>query len=483
MKKIDRFVIKSFIGPLVLTFFIATFVLLLQFLWRYMDDLVGKGLQIGDILEFLWYACWTFVPMSLPLSVLLSSLMVFGNLGEHYELVAMKAAGLPLRRAMRPAIFLSFLICGVAFFFANNAVPKSYMLHRQKYHEIKTTRPAVNVQEGVYYYDIPDYVIRVGKRRDEGRYLENVQIYDHSGKRGNRAVTMSNTGGMFTMENGKYLVFHLYDGYSYGEDVTTGQSGMGSNRNSADNPFTRIKFDTQTLVMDLSQYDTRDRGDNLYVRHQKSLGLKDLGPQIDTLRSHVEERVRDLVRSIDGRNYYLCTLLGLDSANRARMDVLLKQGGYEPSYVRPASTEQEMEDAAVHANALAEDMGYYKSDIKYQQERLNAYRVEEHKKFSLSVGCLILFFIGAPLGALIRKGGMGMPVVVSVLMFIIYYMISVIGEKAAIEGTISCTLGSWLATLVFLPFGLFLTLQATIDSSLLDADTWRRLFMKKARRG
>ncbi|MCM1531033.1 MAG: LptF/LptG family permease [Bacteroides sp.] len=479
MKKIDKFVIKSFIGPLVLTFFIATFVLLLQFLWRYMDDLVGKGLPITDILELLWYACWTFVPMSLPLAVLLSSLMVFGNFGEHYELVAMKAAGLPLRRAMRPAIYLSLLICGIAFFFANNAVPKAYMLHRQKYHEIKTTRPAVNVQEGVYYYDIPDYVIRVGKRRDDGRYLENVQIYDHSEKRGNRAVTMSNTGSMFTMENGKYLVFNLYDGYSYGEDVSSGQSGMGSSRNSSEHPFTRIKFDTQTLVMDLSRYDSPDRGDNLYVRHQKSLGLKDLGPQIDTLRMRADDRVRDLLGSIDGRSYYLNSLIGHDSAVLAKFNTLIAQKDFQPSYTVPSYSLKEVEDAALIANAMADDMGYYKSDIKYQQECLNAYRVEEHKKFSLSVGCLILFFIGAPLGALIRKGGMGMPVVVSVLMFIIYYMISVIGEKAAIEGSLTCTLGSWLATIIYLPFGLFLTLQATVDSSLLDADTWRRMFTKK----
>lgn len=482
MKKIDWFVIKSFIGPLVLTFLISTFVLLLQFLWRYMDDLVGKGLQLADILEFLWYACWTFVPMSLPLSVLLSSLMVFGNFGEHYELVALKSAGIPLRRVMRPAIFLSFLICGIAFYFANNAVPKAYMLHRQKFHEIKTTRPAVNVQEGVYYYDIPDYVIRVGKRRDDGRYLENVQIYDHSEKRGNRAVTMSNTGSMFTMENGKYLVFNLYDGYSYGEDLSSGQSNMGANR-SAENPFTRIKFDTQTLIIDLSRYDSPDRGDNLYVRHQKSLGLKDLGRQIDTLRGKVNGRVRDLLGGLDNRNYYLSSVIAMDSAALARMDGLLKQKDYKPQYVLAGHSVRELEDAALIAASMADDMAYYKSDIKYQNERLNAYRVEEHKKFSLSVGCLILFLIGAPLGALIRKGGMGMPVVVSVLMFIIYYMISVIGEKAAIEGTLSCTLGSWLATLIYLPFCLFLTIQATVDSSLLDADTWRHLFMKKERRG
>ena len=233
MKKIDKFVLKSFIGPLVLTFLISTFVLLLQFIWRYMDDLVGKGLQLSDIAEFLWYACWTFVPMSLPMSVLLSSLMVFGSLGEHYELVSMKAAGIPLRRVMFSTILASVVISGVAFYFANNAVPKAYKLHRQKYQEMQQTRPAVNVQEGIYYYGIPDYVIRVGHKEDDGLYLEDVQIYDHSEKKGNRAVTMSNTGSMFTRDKGRYLVFNLYDGFSYGEDVEQAKFG-GSDRKRND---------------------------------------------------------------------------------------------------------------------------------------------------------------------------------------------------------------------------------------------------------
>lgn len=477
MKKIDKFVLKSFVGPLVLTFFISTFVLLLQFIWRYMDDLVGKGLALSDIAEFLWYACWTFVPMALPMSVLLSSLMVFGNLGEHYELVAMKSAGIPLRRVLRSTVFASLVISGVAFFFANNAVPKAYKLHRQKYEEMQTTRPAVNVQEGIYYYGIPDYVIRVGQKEDDGLYLEDVQIYDHSEKKGNRAVTMSNTGSMFTRDNGRYLVFNLYDGFSYGEDVE--QAKFGGSKSGSDNSFTRIKFDTQTLIIDLSEYEGPEVDDDMYGRHQKSLGLKALGFQIDTLKMRAGKRVADLVMSLNGRNYYLESLIGHDSACLHRMDELVARSGFSPAYTLPQPTAKELSDAAKTADAMANDMSYYKKDIQYQQERLNSYRVEEHKKFSLSVGCLILFFIGAPLGALIRKGGMGMPLVVSVLLFIIYYTLSVIGEKAAIEGSMSCTLGSWLATLIFLPFGLFLTVQATVDSSLVDADTWRKIFKKK----
>lgn len=481
MKRIDRFLLKSFIGPLVLTFFIATFILLLQFIWRYMDDLIGKGLPLADVFEFLWYACWTFVPMSLPLAVLLSSLMVYGNLGENYELVALKSAGIPLKRVMRSTVLLSIVIGGVAFYFANNAVPRAYKLHRQKYHELQTTRPAVNVQEGVYYYGIPDYVIRVGKKRDDGRYLEDVQIYDHSEKKGNRAVTMSDRGSMFTRNDGQYLVFNLYDGVTYGEDAS--QATMGSERNQSDNPFTRIKFDTQTLVINLAEYEGPKSNADMYGRHQKSLGLRALGLQIDTLRMRTAERINDLVTNLNGRSYYLNFLIGTDSAACHKMDACLQENDFQPRYRLPEPTAEEWKDAAITARSIAEDMGYYKKDIAYQKERLNAYRVEEHKKFSLSVACLILFLIGAPLGALIRKGGMGTPVVVSVLMFIVYYMISVIGEKAAIEGSISCTLGAWIATFLYLPLGLFLALQVTLDSSLLDADTWRHLLQKRQKRG
>lgn len=500
MKKLDKFIAKSYIGPLVLTFFIATFILLLQFIWRYMDELVGKGLPFSDVAEFLWYACWTFVPLSLPLAVLLSSLMLFGTLGEHYELVAAKAAGIPLRRLMASTMVMSVLISGLAFYFTNNAVPKAYMLHRQKYHEIQTQRPAVNLQDGVYYYGIPDYVIRVSKKRDDGRYLEDVQIYDHSQRKGNCALTMSKTGSMYTLEDGRYLVFNLFDGYTYGEDISNnGQKSLTADR-QAQNPFTCIKFDTQTLIMDLSKYDSKQNTDNLYVKHQKALALKPLGKEIDTLRMRLNERVGNLVSNINSRNYFLSSLIGNDSAVRASFNADVAAGSVSgaaasasasaPSeavrdsrYVLPEPTLRDLREAAALSGALVDDMEYYKRDVSYLKERLNAYRVEEHKKFSLSVGCLILFFIGAPLGALIRKGGMGMPVVVSVLLFVSYYVLSVIGEKAAIEGSLTCTLGSWLSTFVFLPFGLLLTLQVTIDSSFLDADTWRtywnKLFKKK----
>lgn len=481
MKKIDRFLLKSFVGPLVMTFFIATFILLVQFIWRYMDDLIGKGLPLADVLEFLWYACWTFVPMSLPLAVLLSSLMVYGNLGEHYELVAFKAAGIPVKRVMRSSVMLSIVIGGVAFYFANNAVPTAYKLHRQKYHELQTTRPAVNLQEGVYYYGIPDYVIRVGKKADEGRYLEDVQIYDHSERKGNRAVTMSERGSMYTLENGRYLVFNLFDGWTYGEDAS--QATMGSENGNAENPFTRIKFDTQTLIMDLSEYDGGKADEDMYGTHQKSLGLKALGAQIDTLKQINDKRVRDLVSNLNGRSYYLCYLLGVDSLGLERLNQELSNPDFRPDYVLPQPTKEQLHDAYLTANSMAEDMTYYKRDIFYQQERLNSYRVEEHKKFSLSVGCLILFLIGAPLGALIRKGGMGTPVVVSVIMFIVYYVLSVIGEKAAIEGSVSCTFGAWISTFLYLPLGIFLALQVTLDSSLLDADTWRHILIRRRKRG
>ncbi|MDE6307476.1 MAG: LptF/LptG family permease, partial [Bacteroidales bacterium] len=216
MKKLNSFLLKSYVGPLVLTFCIGIFVLLMQFLWRYVDDLVGKGLDLWTICKFMFYACWTFVPMALPLAVLLSSLMFFGNMGEHYELVALKAAGIPLRQSMRPLIGVCFGICLLAFFFANYAAPKAYLNYRVLYHEIRSKKPALDIPEGVYYKQIDGYTIRVDKKERDGAHLKGVQIYDHTAHKGNTNVTMAERGYMQTSEDGRYMTLTLYDGHTYG---------------------------------------------------------------------------------------------------------------------------------------------------------------------------------------------------------------------------------------------------------------------------
>lgn len=477
MKKLNSFLLKSYIGPLVLTFFIGIFVLLMQFLWKYVDDLVGKGLDMWTICKFMFYACWTFVPMALPLAVLLSSLMFFGNMGEHYELVALKAAGIPLRQSMRPLIGVCFGVCLLAFFFANYAAPKAYLNYRVLYHEIRTKKPALDIPEGVYYKQIDGYTIRVDKKERDGAHLKGVQIYDHTAHKGNTNVTMAERGYMQTSEDGRYMTLTLYDGHTYGENAEMGQ-GMRDNNRDRDvaYPFTRVQFEKQILLFDLSSFQMPEATADMYDRHQRTLGLKALSAQYDTLKTNRDARQAEIARTLETQYYHLAHYYGQDSSRRVQSPSQTSE--MEKSYEdwRSGLSVTAKLQAAAKAENFRSDAQYYRNDMYYRNEQVNSYAVEWHKKFSLSAACLILFFIGAPLGSIIRKGGMGMPVVVSVLLFVIYHVLTVIGEKAAIEGVMSSFWGMWLAPLIYLPFGILLTIQATVDSSFLDADTWRRLF-------
>ncbi|MDR0763602.1 MAG: LptF/LptG family permease, partial [Bacteroidales bacterium] len=270
MRKIDKFLIKQYFGPLILTFFIAIFVLLLQFLWKYMDDLVGKGLGFITVARFISYACWTFVPMALPLAVLLSSLMLFGNLGEKYELVALKSSGIPLRRVMMPVAIVNILVCCLAFYFSNNMVPRAYLKYRVLYHEIRTKKPTVNIVPGEYYTQIEGYTIRVGDKKDNGNLLENIQIYDHTERKGNTRVTMARTGTMCITDDEKYLIFDLYDGNTYGEnlDERSRQRRENPRDYSPVNPFTRVSFKQQQIVFDISSFQMKQADESLYSRHE-----------------------------------------------------------------------------------------------------------------------------------------------------------------------------------------------------------------------
>ena len=481
MKKLNAFLLKSYIGPLVLTFCIGVLVLLLQFLWKYVDDLVGKGLDLWTICKFMFYASWTFVPMALPLAVLLSSLMFFGSMGEHYELVALKAAGIPLRRSMRPLIGVCLGVCVIAFLFANYGVPKAYLNYRLIYHEIRTKKPALDIPEGVYYKQLDGYTIRVDKKERDGKHLRGVQIYDHTGHDGNTNVTMAERGYMQISDDARYMALTLYNGHTYGEKADLGQ-GMRSDDRSRKvaYPFTRIQFEKQILLFDLESFKMPEATAEMYERHQRTMDLKHLSAQYDTLAYNRDIRQDEIAKAYEVQYYHLLRHYG-DEDTTVRAQRIEKTSATEAQYTqwKAALTPTMRQQAAAKAESFSPDAQYYRNDMYYRNQQVYAYGVEWHKKFSLSVACLIMFFIGAPLGSIIRKGGLGMPVVVSVLLFVLYHVISVIGEKSAIEGVMSCFWGMWMAPLIYLPFGIILTIQATVDASFLDADTYRRLFSRK----
>ena len=280
MKKLDWFILKSYLGPLVMTFFIALFILLMQFLWKYIDDLVGKGLEWYIILKLLFFASSTFVPMALPLAILLSSLMTFGNLGEHYELVTMKAAGISLFRIMRALIVVSILISVLAFYFANIVLPKANLKFLSLLYDVREKKLSFNLREGVFYNGIDGFVIRVGKKDADGNTIRDVMVYDHTKHMGNVSMTVAEWGKMELSADKRFLVFRLYNGYNYEERIDL-------RRNEMTRPFQRTKFSEQYQMFDLSGLQLTRTDENLFKKNYEMLNISQLRFSIDSIRQEI----------------------------------------------------------------------------------------------------------------------------------------------------------------------------------------------------
>ena len=463
MKKIDRLILRSFIGPLLLTFSISVFVLLMQFVWKYIDDLVGKGLEFSVIAELLMYASATFVPMALPIAVLFASIMTMGNFGEKYELVAMKAGGISVSRVMMPMTLVVLMLTGMAFYFANNVMPSAMLKYRMTLYDVTRKKPAVNIRPGEYYKDIEGYVIRVGSKDPDGRTLHDVIIYDHSKGMSETTVIVAQRGVMQSSPDNRYLRFTLNDGYSYTESTT------GENYNRR--PLTSIGFAEQTITFDISSFAFNRSGEDLFKGSYQMMNVAQLDTTVRRLEdSFVERRQQcrnDITISLHAWNQY-----------KAGKEVVEKEEDTERPELRPEERCRRIYNYAINsATSGAKDAKMNAELQQADREYINRHYIEWQRKYTLSVACLLLFLIGAPFGSIVRKGGLGLPLVASVLFFVIYYIIGMISEKAVREGVIG-PIGMWISTFAMLPIGIILTFQATTDSSLFDAASWKRFFQR-----
>jgi len=468
MKKIYALVIKSYTGPLLATFFVSLFILLMQFLWQYIDDLVGKGLETYIIAELLFYASATFVPLALPLAILLSSLMTFGNLGEHYELVAMKSSGVSLRTIMKPMIILSFLISGFAFYFSNNVLPVANLKFRSLLYDVRKKKLAVNIKEGIFYNDMEDFTIRVGKKGKDGKSIYKVMIYNHTGKWGNTDVTVADSGYMESTPDGRYLIFTLFDGYNY-------QDKLDQKDSKKSNPFQRTFFKEEQRKFDLSAFELSRTNENLFKNNYQMLNITQLDYFIDSIGISIRDRRLNLAQNFT-RNYK--SFLNFDSTYIRGSDTSIVVAENFPGKFTGEERVKITSSALTSARNMKKTLDYHLQSIAGSEELLIKHEIVWHRKFTLSFACLVLFFIGAPLGAIIRKGGLGLPAVVSILFFILYHILSMIGEKSALKGAIAVPTGMWLSSVILLPLGFFLTIKATTDSPLMDMDIWNKVFMK-----
>ena len=464
IKKLDKLILKSFIGPFVVTFFIALFVLMMQSLWKYIDDLVGKDLDLLTIGQFLWYASASLLILAIPIAVLISSIMTFGNLGESFELVAIKSSGISLLRFMRPLIWFSVLLCGISFFFANNVIPYANLKFKTIYFDIAYKKPALDLKEGTFFSAIPGYSIKVGKKDKDQKTIHNVVIYEQQSQLQDNCI-VAEKGIMKITADKKFLEFTLQNGYRYQERGNMGDTST---------EFIRLGFKEYKKLFDVSSLKMNKTSDTTFRNDSKMLSIRQLNRNIDSLQKVSDSFSKKLKREI---TYQLKNIGSTDSAfNKATLPQ--KKIKRVNDFIPDSVALRVFESAINITNGLKTAYQFTGSDWQNKKQDTRQGEIEWHRKFALSMSCLVLFFIGAPLGSIIRKGGLGMPLVIAIIFFIIFHLLNIFGEKFAKEGIASVWFGMWLSVIVLVPVGAFLTYKAMHDSQLFNKEFYNRSFKK-----
>lgn len=453
MKKLYKLILKSFLGSFVFTFFIVIFVLLMQFLWVYVDDLVGKGLSFKIIMELFFHASVTFVPMALPLAILLASIMSFGDLGEHYELVAIKASGISVWTAMRPLFIFSIMLSGMAFIFSNSINPVAMLKFKTLLFDVRKQKLAFDIKEGIFYKDIENYVIYVDKKGKDGSMIYGVKIYDHTDRDGNNKIIVADSGMMSLSPNQRSIVFTLYNGHNYTEDNSNKQT-FKFNR-----PFERMSFREEQLKFSLESFDLTRSNEDMFKSYQAMMNIQQLTTALDSLERHYDQKQEKFTQGFQQR---LSNYEKVRGERQKTSDTSMTAPLQWPlaEHLNPHVKDKVLDMAIGTSRTAKDNVAFNSQDLGAQRLNIKKHRKELHKKFTLSFACIIFFLIGAPLGTIIRKGGLGLPVVVSVLFFVIYYIISTVAERMAEFGDLNMFLGVWLSSLLILPIGLFLTIKA-----------------------
>jgi lipopolysaccharide export system permease protein len=520
VKKLHTFLLKSYFGPFVLTLFITMFILLMQFIWKYIDEIAGKGLEWYVMAELLMHVSARLVPMALPLAVLLSSIMTFGNLGEHFELTAVKSAGVSLQHFMKPLIYVVILISLGAFFYSNRVIPYSNLKVGAILYDLKDMKPEMQIKAGAFYKGIDGFIIKTARKNNETGMMYDLMIYDHRKERGNQSVTVADSGSMRMTPDKSQLILTLYNGATYEERP---ESKKGRNYDP-EYPHQRHFFKEQQQIFELSGFELERSNEALFKDHFQMMNLTQLEARVDTLSkefNHVAHNFseRTLKRNLFQRDRLVekeklpaprpqktaqkkrqpqtnnksipiaanDTPKITDSVKEKHNNTQLEENptaltNYTlDSLMGKVKVENRLEvvqQALTYARNAQNAINGKKKTFKYKQGHIRRHQIEWHRKFALSFACLVFFFIGAPFGAIVRKGGLGTPVIISVLFFIVYYIISISSEKFAREGILTPFLGMWMASFILFPIGIFLTYKATTDSVILNTDTYIN-FIKK----
>ncbi len=463
IKKLDILIIRSFIGPFIAALAISIFVLTMQFFWLYIDDVVGKGLDVVTIFKLVGLVMVFWVPTALPLALLFSSIMTFGNLGESFELVAIKAAGIPLLRFMRPLTIIAIFISGLAFVFANNVIPVTQMKLSALKYDIIVSKPAFDIKEGVFYDKIDGYVIKLGKKEKNDSIIHDIVIFDRN--RGLEDFLMiAKRGVMRITKDKRFLEFILKDGWRYEE------SGA---RNTTNTQFTRMGFSEYKKVFDLKSFQMNKTGDSSFY-DPKMLSVRQLNSTIDSLHftdtTYLKRAQKDYSLYFRFARYADTGWISVPSAS------ISKKAKNFDSLI-PDSIRLIVSNSALNQpTSVKGSVALLASDYAEKHKSLALHEIEWHRKFTLSAACLVLFLIGAPLGSIIRKGGLGTPLVFAIIFFVVFHLFNTFGEKFVRSGEASPFTGMWFSTFILIPIGIFLIFKAMRDSQLFNQEFYYRSF-------
>lgn len=523
MKKIDKLLITSFFGPYLVTFFIALFVLVMQMLWLYIDDIAGKGVGFFLLIELIAYMSVSFFPMALAIAVLISSVMVLGNLAEHYELSSIKSAGVPLWRTVMPLAMVVFGIAVFSFFCSNNIIPVSNLKFKSRLYDIRRQKPALNLEEGTFNDDFQGFSIRIGEKGSDNRKIKNVLIYDQTeaSKDGKVTVISAKEGEMYVTPDEKFFVMELRDGMQAYEPEPTNKKAGKKNA-----PFSRTYFTKWSKVFDLSQFELNRTSTDLFKSHHSMLTVSQLGNAIDSIDIEIIDRNQKLHEQISRFFYPIKKevddkkverdkiLVEARKAKEAATETTqavdynqymneesLKEKSTKNAKRKAANQETKSRILPLKQIALTKPLAEYTSIIELFEprkrielydkaksysrtvlgqaesaeraaDRIRVNRVkhvfEMHTKFSTAMACLIFLFIGAPMGAIIRKGGFGYPLLVSIIFFMIFIVVTIFSKNVAERSVIDARLAAWMNCLVLLPFCFILTYQAMTDKQVFN---------------
>ncbi|MFP3859358.1 MAG: LptF/LptG family permease [Bacteroidales bacterium] len=541
MKKLHKLLFRSFTGPLIATFFIALFILMMQFLWQKIDDLAGKGLEWDVIAELLTYASAGLVPTALPLAILLSSIMTFGNLGENFELTAIKSSGISLQKFMKPLIILSITFTIGIFLYSNYVIPYSNLKAMSLIYDIKRQNEELQIKEGVFYNEIDGFSIKISEKDSKTKLMKDIMIYDHSSGNGNLQVTTADSGYMRMTDDDTKLLFTLFDGQTYQEIEENKKKGGARKRDEYPHQIT--KFQKQTMLIDLKGFELDRTDESLFSNHYQMLNIAELKNNEDSLAQSFSKNAKEFALDLN-KNLYLDRAQLVKNERKRYQEELKEPIKKDINQKKQDTTRQEqtrkkdtidaerkaeyinntdsiknqdvdsIRDSAYkdikpknkketsfniravldtikpekRAEIISRTINYARRNnqkistskrmFENKSKEIYKHQINYHKKFTLSFACIIFFFIGAPLGSIIRKGGLGTPLVISIVLFITYYIISMTGENFAEKGVIPAYIGMWISSFIFLPIGIFLTYKATNDSVILNTDTYLNAIKK-----